>query len=222
LGYEEPHLKQRLDVIMQMDRGYNIASVTRLLLKLRCQLLGTHSEKVGKWPYCTSGTPREWQQPVPVDGASTALFSKRKVNNVECLALCYRNGNKGIGMIHTTLPLPGIWDLITNGSLTDSPAIAFKTSTAELLYFRWLSSIIMFVAYQGSSPWFEARVGHLTGTTALKIIKTLKFVLLEDTTLPSAVTKLMQVLGLALERKTTEKHINPLDTKQLRRQARKQ
>jgi hypothetical protein len=43
LGYgEEPHLKQRLDVILQMDRDYNIASVTHFLLKLRCQLLGTH------------------------------------------------------------------------------------------------------------------------------------------------------------------------------------
>jgi hypothetical protein len=56
-----------------MDRGYNKASVTRLLLKLRCQLLGTHSEKVGKWPYCTSGLPREWQQPIPVDGATELL-----------------------------------------------------------------------------------------------------------------------------------------------------
>jgi hypothetical protein len=107
-------------------------------------------------------------------------------------------------VIHTTLPLPGIWDLITNGSLTDSPAIAFKTSTAEMLRFRWLSSIIKFVVCQGCSPWFEARVGHLTGTTALKKIKTLKFVLLDDPTLPSAVPKLIQVLGLALERKSTE------------------
>jgi hypothetical protein len=47
LGYgEQAHLKQRLDVVVLLDRGYNIASVIRFLLQLqlRCQLLGTHSE----------------------------------------------------------------------------------------------------------------------------------------------------------------------------------
>jgi hypothetical protein len=126
---EEPHLKQGLDVILQMDRGYNIASVTRLRLKLRCQLLGTHSEKVGKGPYCTSGTPREWQQPVPVDGAGTSLFSKRKQSASLSVTV---TETKRIGMFHTTFPLPRIWDLITSGSLTDSPAIAFKASTSEM------------------------------------------------------------------------------------------
>jgi hypothetical protein len=35
LGYgEESHLKQRLDAVMFVDRGYHVASVIRLFLKL--------------------------------------------------------------------------------------------------------------------------------------------------------------------------------------------
>jgi hypothetical protein len=97
LGYgEQPHLKQRLDVVVLLDRGYNIASVIRFLLQLRCQLLGAHAEHAGKWPFCTGGNPREGQISVPIEGARTALFCKRKINNVGCLAMCYRNGSKGI------------------------------------------------------------------------------------------------------------------------------
>jgi hypothetical protein len=33
----------------------------------------------GKWPFCTG------QISVPIEGARTALFCKRKINNVECL-----------------------------------------------------------------------------------------------------------------------------------------
>jgi hypothetical protein len=83
LGYgDENCLKTQLDVLVLLDRGYNIASVIRFLLNLKCQLLGTHSEKAGKWPYCTTGNPKEWQVSVSVEGARTVLFSTRKVNSL--------------------------------------------------------------------------------------------------------------------------------------------
>jgi hypothetical protein len=63
----------------------------------------------------------------------------------------------------------------------------------------------MFVACQGCSPWFESRVGHLTGTTASKLLKTLKFVLLDDTTFMPSVQRLLEVLGLSLQRKPLER-----------------
>jgi hypothetical protein len=176
------------------------------LLKLRCQLLGTHSEHPGKWPYSTGGNPKEWQAPVPVEGARTALFSIRKINNAACTAMCYRNGKKGIGMPHTTLSCAGVWDLLRPGSPIMSPPISHKTITVDSLYLRWLSSVFMFVACPGCTPWFEARVGHLTGTTALKIIKTVKFVLLDDPNSQShhSVRTLLEMLGLKLERRSRE------------------
>jgi hypothetical protein len=123
----------------------------------------------GKWPFCTGGNPREGQISVPIEGARTALFCKRKINSVECLAMCYHNGTKGREMIPTTFPFDGVWDLQKPQPPVELPPISFNTPTSEVLYLRWLSSIMMFVACQGCSPWFEARVGHLTGTTSLKI-----------------------------------------------------
>jgi hypothetical protein len=135
LGYgEESHLKQRLDAVMFVDRGYHVASVIRLFLKLRCQILGTHSENAGKWPFCTRGNAKDWQLPVPIERARTALFSTRKINNMECLAFCYRYGNKGIGMLHTTLSHAGVWDLITTMSPRDLPLVSHNTTIAEMVY----------------------------------------------------------------------------------------
>jgi hypothetical protein len=47
-------------------------------------------------------------------------------------------------------------------------------------------------------------VGHLTGTTALNAIKAIKFVLLDDQTLPGTFRHLLQLLGLSLERKSRQ------------------
>jgi hypothetical protein len=63
----------------------------------------------------------------------------------------------------------------------------------------------VFVACQGCTPWFEARLGHLTGTTALNIIKTLKYILHDDPELPPSLHHLFDALGLSLKRKTRER-----------------
>jgi hypothetical protein len=70
LGYgEDSHLEQRLDGVVFVDRGYNVASVTRLFFWLRCQILRTHFENAGKWPFCTGGNPKHWQILVPIEWA---------------------------------------------------------------------------------------------------------------------------------------------------------
>ena len=38
----------------------------------------------------------------------------------------------------------------------------------------------IFVACQGATPWFEARVCHLTGTTVLQAMKVLKYVIADN------------------------------------------
>jgi hypothetical protein len=131
-------------------------------------------------------------------------FSTRKINDIECLAVCHKNGNKGIGMLNTTLPYEGVWDLLTIESPTDHQASSHKTTTEECVYLRWLSTVMVFVAYQSCTPWFEALVGHLTGTTALNTIKTIKFVILDDQNLPETIRQLLELLGLLLERKSRE------------------
>jgi hypothetical protein len=110
LGYgQDSGLKHRLDVVMMVDRGYHVSSVIKLFLTLGCQVLGTHSEHAGKWPYCSGENPKSWQTNVSTDGARTVLYSTRKINNVQYVALCYRNGNKGVVMLHTTLEYAGVW-----------------------------------------------------------------------------------------------------------------
>jgi hypothetical protein len=179
LGYgEENYLQDQLDVVVLLDRGYHIASVIRFLLNMGCQLLGTHSENARRWLYCRGANPKAWQTLVPIEGARTVLFSHRKVNSFNCYAMCYRNGNIGIGMLHSTLPNAGHWDLVLAGSGIIPKSLRFRTTTVEKIYFRWVSSVMVFVACQGCTLWFEARVGHLTGTEALSIMKSLKYILM--------------------------------------------
>jgi hypothetical protein len=137
---------------MMDDRGYHVSSVIKLFLTLGCQVLGTHSEHAGKWPYCSGENPKSWQTNVSTDGARTVLYSTSKINNVQYVALCYRNGDKGVVMLHTTLEYAGVWDLLQSRSSRLSTNIAYKSTTAEMVYLRWLSSIIVFVAYQGCAP----------------------------------------------------------------------
>jgi hypothetical protein len=74
---------------------------------------------------------------------------------------------------------------------------------------------MVFVACQGCTPWFEARVGHLTGTTALKIMKTIKFVLHDHPELPESVHHLLHAVGLSLTRKSTDE-VSKLSLQSLR------
>jgi hypothetical protein len=167
--WEENYLQYKLDVVVLLDRGYYIASVIDFLLSsIGCQLLGAHLENAWRWPYCTGANPKEWQVLVPLEGARPVLFSYRKANSVKCFVMCYRNGNKGIGMLPSTLPYAGHWDLVFAASSIDTESISFRTTTVETIYFRWVSTVMAFVAHQGCIPWFEARV--VTSTTALNII----------------------------------------------------
>jgi hypothetical protein len=75
---------------------------------------------------------------------------------------------------NATFYIAGHWDLILAGSGIIPKSLRFRTTTVEKIYFSWVSSNMVFVACQGCTPWFEARFGHLTGTEALSIMKSLK------------------------------------------------
>ena len=208
LGYgNEPTRRHRLDVTFMVDRGYHIPSVIQFFLSLRASVLGTHSEKAGNWCFCTGGDPKENQKVIPVEGARAVFFASRKVNNAPSYAMCYRNGSKGVGNIHSTLPFLGVWDLVLKkrSSYGSAPWISYKSLAAEVLHQNWLSKVLIFVACQACTPWFEARMGHLTGTTVLKTVKALKFSFLDasDKDEEDATRLFLQgTLGLKMNRKT--------------------
>jgi hypothetical protein len=210
LGYgNEPTRRQRLDVTFLVDRGYHIPSVVQFFLGLRASVLGTHSEKTGNCCFCTGGDPKENQRVIPIEGARAVFFASRKVNNVPSYAMCYRNGSKGIGNIHSTLPFLGVWDLVLKkkNAYTIPPAITYTTLPAEVMHQKWLAKVLIFVACQACTPWFEARMGHLTGTTVLKTIKAVKFAVLdnaEEGDEAALRTFLGRTIGLKLNRKTQE------------------
>ena len=54
-------------------------------------------------------------------------------------------------------------------------------------------------------PWFEARMGHLTGTTVLKTLKTLKFVLLDESDTAEEMKRMLEtIIGLKMTRTTEQ------------------
>ena len=112
LGYRSnPDLRSKLDGVVRIDRGYHIPSVIKLFTDMHCGFLGTHSEKVAKWPYCSSSLSetRKDQTYVPIHGARCSFVSERKFVQKHTYAIMYRSGCKGIGNIHTTVPEADVW-----------------------------------------------------------------------------------------------------------------
>jgi hypothetical protein len=73
---EKIRIQSNDDDVVFVDRGYNVASVIRLVFGLRCQILRTHSGNAGKWPFCTGGNPKHWQILVPIEWA-LPFFDKK-------------------------------------------------------------------------------------------------------------------------------------------------
>jgi hypothetical protein len=222
LGYGvEPHLCDRLDVVVMIDQGYHIPSVIDFILDLRMSSLGTHSEKAGNWCFCTGGDPKAHQKAIPIEGARAAFFASRKINNVTSTAMCYHNGSKGIGNVHSTLPYTACWDLVYKSATSDNSEkpIEFTNLATEDLYQRWMSQVTIFVACQAATPWFEARVGHLTGTTVLHALKVLKYVIADNVEERFRVlvnNLLCEVIGLSFARKT-EAHLKGISQQSLKK-----
>ena len=132
LGYgNHRHLRSCLDVVILLDRGYHLPSVIQFFLSLRCSLLGTEIQKAGNWCFCTGGDPRGHQKVIPIEGARAVFFAFRKVNNISSFAMCYRNGSKGIGNIHSTLAYSGVWDLVNKKKILRSLLLLLSSPHAK-------------------------------------------------------------------------------------------
>ena len=71
---------------------------------------------------------------------------------------------------------------------------------------KWL---FLLLVKQAATPWFEARVGHLTGTTVLQALKVLKYVIadnIEERFRDLVNNLLCKVIGLSFAQKT-EAHL---------------
>lgn len=98
--------KKRLDGAVHHDRAYSITSVEAFEIKLGLDVHGTKSEKVGKYPFCTttSGEKQPHQKLVPINTARSVYYASRKLGGKPQHACCYVNGTRGVGNITSTLP----------------------------------------------------------------------------------------------------------------------
>ena len=176
VGYGlQPGLKNKIDGLVMLDRGYHTPSVIKFFSDIHCGFLGTHSEKIGNWPFCTSSQNdmKANQKFISTDGARCSYINERKINQQHTYAILYRSGCKGIGSIHTSVPDHDVW-VMENYKNTSS-----DLATAALVL-EWKESIFQLTSVQAQSPWFELRMGLLTGTTAKNLIRCLKFRLLSE------------------------------------------
>ena len=66
------------------------------------------------------------------------------------------------------------------------------------LYSSWRENITELTVCQAVSPWFEMRCGHITGTTAKNIIRTLKYYFLDKYDVDETFSNLANILGKLL------------------------
>ena len=115
---------------------------------------------VAKWPYCSSSLSetRKDQTYVPIHGARCSFVSERKFVQKHTYAIMYRSGYKGIGNIHTSVPEADVWVMEDY-----SPSTTIEIQTSVGLEEIKRRSIFELCKYQAVSPWFELRMGKLTG-----------------------------------------------------------
>jgi hypothetical protein len=107
-------LRNKMDACVIMDRGYHTSSGIKFVMKMGCSFLGTHSEKVGGWPFGSGRNGNETdQRMIPSKGVRACVFAQRKALSVQCFAACYRNGSSSekMGNIHSNLCHIGVWEL---------------------------------------------------------------------------------------------------------------
>jgi hypothetical protein len=203
---------------------YHLASVIMWSIVLGLKFLGTHSEKVKGWAYGTDSTAKKntEQRYVSLDGAKAAFFASRKINRVPSYAILYRNGSKGVGQLHTSLPLNGVWDLVRNTRLSaeeELPTRAYDDAPSQVkqLMSTWESLVIELTRQQARTPWFEMRPGHATGTTFYQWLCVAKFILLNDSSLgEERVQGLFELFGMKTNKKSVDDILRSKTTKQLK------
>jgi hypothetical protein len=71
-------LKNKIDLLVMLDRGYNYASVQQYLTKFGMRFLGTHSEKFDNWPFTTTVKNNVTKRFVDINGARSVYTAQKK------------------------------------------------------------------------------------------------------------------------------------------------
>jgi hypothetical protein len=110
--------------------------------------------------------------------------------------------------IATTIPGSTEWDYRVRRwpkSYYNKPI--FDHDIQEEMYLKWLEDVLIVTNGQAVAPWFEYRIGNLTGTTAKNVLRCLKFEFIEN--IPG-VDQLLKVFGLDLKTPTLEQLQKPM------------
>lgn len=191
--------KNKLDISLSIDHGYNYGPVTDVLTELGTRFIGTHSEKFDKWPFGTGEKVFAKQKMIPSVGAKTVYVARKKVKQGEVTAHCFCNGNKLFGHVLTTEPVIGQWVLIRKNKNEFSDP-KFSLDLNSKLYQQWLSAVTVITQEQANFPWFECRTGCLTGTTTKNIIRCVKFVIIDDADIGYDSSRFFNKIGIQFKR----------------------
>lgn len=109
--------------------------MVKFLVQMGMGFLGTHSEKIGQWPFCTGGESKSrWDQKlIPLAGSCLRFVAHRQCMGVHTKATCYWNGAKGVGNLHTTMNGYAKWELVLSKEYPNI-VVAFKCDFVEEVY----------------------------------------------------------------------------------------
>lgn len=129
-------------------------------------------------------------------------------------AILYQNGSKGVGHLHTSLALNGVWDLVWKKPESEDDKKPPHTYDTVLPRVKWLMTsweglVLELTREQARTPWFEMRPGHATGTTFYQWLCVSKFILLNDASLGDDASTLLELLGMNI----TKQSVNVISKK---------
>ena len=193
-------MHNKLDAQVMIDQGYHTPPVVKFLVQMGMGFLGTHSEKIGQWPFCTGGESKsKWDQKlIPLTGSRSRFVAHRQCMGVHTKATCYQNGAKRIRNLHTTMNGYAKWELVLSKEYPNI-VVVFKCDFVQEVYAQWQSSISILCMFQAVSPWFELRIGLFTGTTSKNVLRAVKYLLANDVEFGDAARLLFNIFGFKMQ-----------------------
>ena len=91
------------------------------------------------------------------------------------------------------------WELVLSKEYPNI-VVAFECDFVQEVYTRWHSSISILCMFQAVSPWFELRVGLLTGTTTKNVLRAVKYLLADDAEFGDTAKLLFDIFGFKMQR----------------------
>lgn len=161
--------------LVAMDRGYWSESLADWMIRRDFQVVGTHKRSF-QAPFVYDFSKKaEWQRSVAKSGTRSLDVAKRNIGSRTLWAMAYRSGKGNVALMYFSMHRygPRDWCYIEKSTKKRNPSPCPVPQDHRLLEEALAATEVLTTA-QGGTDWHVQRVGHVTGTVAEEVLRTIR------------------------------------------------